>query len=197
MEIDKKSVSYRRQKKLFFLIAGIFFGCLSLYLYSLFGESDTPKSGSDKEVSQVDMESPIKEEKIITDDKDKAEMQRVLSQFVRTYYSFDKKNPQKHLEDSKKFLTAEFYKELSMSEDSNATVPPFAYRAVKDISYSDYQTVNGTPHWTLAVNADLQDEKKRTYSSIEVEFVIDLDKRKGDWRVAYFAVTGKGINENE
>ncbi|MED1738129.1 hypothetical protein P4U97_01090 [Bacillus swezeyi] len=200
-KFDETSALHQRQKKLFFLILGIFIGCLSLYFYSLFGDenkvSNTPKSSIAKDESKVHQASVIKEEKALNSDKDRAAMQQVLSHFVKKYYSYDQKNSKKHLEDSKEYLTPEFYKELSMSEEKTTTVPPFAYRIVKGIAYSDYQTVNDTPHWTLEVNAELQDEKKKKYSSIDVEFVIDLEKRKDDWKVAYFAVTGKGIQENE
>lgn len=94
-------------------------------------------------------------------------------------------------------MTPEFYKELSLAEESDTKVQPFAYRQVQDISFSGFTVVNGTPHWILSVNAELMDEKKKITGTIEVEFELDLKKRKDNWTVSYFAVTGKGLKENE
>uniref|UniRef100_UPI003F6DD4D5 hypothetical protein n=2 Tax=Bacillus TaxID=1386 RepID=UPI003F6DD4D5 len=99
--------------------------------------------------------------------------------------------------ESKKYLTPEFYKELSLAEENNTKVQPFAYRKVQDISYSRFSLVNGKPHWIASVNAELLDEKRKVTGTIEVEFELDLDKRENNWTVTYFAVTGKGLKENE
>lgn len=139
--------------------------------------------------------SVVKEEK--ADDKDKQEMQQTLKSFIESYYSYDFENKAKHLKASKKYLTPEFYKELSLAEENNTKVQPFAYRKVQDISYSGFSLVNGKPHWIVSVNAELLDEKRKVTGTIEVEFELDLDKREDNWTVTYFAVTGKGLKENE
>lgn len=139
--------------------------------------------------------SVVKEEK--ADDKDKQEMQQTLKSFIESYYSYDYKNKDKHLKESKKYLTPEFYKELSLAEENNTKVQPFAYRKVQDISYSGFSLVNGKPHWIASVNAELLDGKRKVTGTIEVEFELDLDKREDNWIVTYFAVTGKGLKENE
>ncbi|QAT68050.1 hypothetical protein EQZ20_24565 (plasmid) [Bacillus glycinifermentans] len=200
---EKTELLHKRQKKIFYLIVSIFIACLSLYIFSFFAEEKKASNRDDdssliaptNDKNKVTHKPAIKEDKV--QDADKAEMQRVLSSFVKNYFEYDQENTQKHLEESKKYLTPEFYKELNMSEENSMKAPSFAYRVVKDISYSSYETVNETPHWTLNVDADLLDEHKKKYSSIKVEFAIDLEKRKDDWKVAYFAVTGKGIQENE
>lgn len=196
---DKKIA---RQKKLLIVICIVFIGAIMLYCIggsnkgkvtknerkeSLIKENRSEQSTSDNSI--------VKEEK--ADDKDKQEMQQTLKSFIKSYYSYDYKDKDKHLKESKKYLTPEFYKELSLAEESDTKVQPFAYRQVQDISFSGFTVVNGTPHWILSVNAELMDEKKKITGTVEVEFELDLKKRKDNWTVSYFAVTGKGLKENE
>ncbi len=197
--LDKKIV---RQKKLFIIICIVFIGAMLLYF--LGGNNKEKVTNNEQKESLVKEDSSehstskssiVKEEK--TDDKDKQEMQQTLKSFIESYYSYDYKNKDKHLKESKKYLTPEFYKELSLAEENNTKVQPFAYRKVQDISYSGFSLVNGKPHWIAGVNADLLDEESKVTGTIEVEFELDLDKREDNWTVTYFAVTGKGLKENE
>ncbi|MCY7855013.1 hypothetical protein ACX0MX_19435 [Bacillus cabrialesii] len=191
-----------RQKKLFIIICIVFIGAMLLYFIGGSNKEKVAKNEQkesliegDRSEQSTSRSSLVKEEE--ADDKDKQEMQQTLKSFIESYYSYDFKNKDKHLIESKKYLTPEFYKELSLAEETNTKVQPFAYRNVQDISYSEFSLVNGKPHWIVNVNADLLDEKRKVTGTIEVEFELDLDKREDNWTVAYFAVTGKGLKENE
>lgn len=199
VNVDKKTV---RQKKLFIVICIVFIGAMLLYFMGGSNKEKVTKNEQKESLIEGDSSeqstsksSIVKEEK--ADDKDKQEMQQTLKSFIESYYSYDYKNKDKHLKESKKYLTPEFYKELSLAEDNNTKVQPFAYRKVQDISYSGFSLVNGKPHWIASVNAELLDEKRKVTGTIEVEFELDLDKRGDNWAVTYFAVTGKGLKENE
>ncbi|MGG3718827.1 hypothetical protein ABET08_01055 [Bacillus subtilis] len=199
VNVDKKTV---RQKKLFIVICIVFIGALLLYFMGGSNKEKVTKNEQKESLIEGDSSeqstsksSIVKEEK--ADDKDKQEMQQTLKSFIESYYSYDYKNKDKHLKESKKYLTPEFYKELSLAEENNTKVQPFAYRKVQDISYSRFSLVNGKPHWIASVNAELLDEKRKVTGTIEVEFELDLDKRENNWTVTYFAVTGKGLKENE
>ncbi|WP_439187766.1 hypothetical protein [Bacillus subtilis] len=196
---DKKIV---RQKKLFIIICIVLIGAMLLYFMGGINKEKVTKNEQKESLIEGDSSeqstsksSIVKEEK--ADDKDKQEMQQTLKSFIESYYSYDYKNKDKHLKESKKYLTPEFYKELSLAEENNTKVQPFAYRKVQDISYSRFSLVNGKPHWIASVNAELLDEKRKVTGTIEVEFELDLDKRENNWTVTYFAVTGKGLKENE
>lgn len=196
---DKKIV---RQKKLFIVICIVFIGAMLLYFMGGGNKEKVTKNEQKESLVKEDSleesiskSSIVKEEK--ADDKDKQEMQQTLKSFIESFYSYDYKNKDKHLKESKKYLTPEFYKELSIAEENNTKVQPFAYRKVQDISYSNFSLVNGKPHWIVSVNAELLDEKMKVTGTIQVEFELDLDKRKDNWTVTYFAVTGKGLKENE
>ncbi|MEC2121251.1 hypothetical protein ABE372_10575 [Bacillus subtilis] len=196
---EKKIV---RQKKLFIVICIVFIGAMLLYFMGGSNKEKVTKNeqkeslieGNSSEQSTY-KSSVVKEEK--AEDKDKQEMQQTLKSFIESYYSYDYKNKDKHLKESKKYLTPEFYKELSLAEENNTKVQPFAYRKVQDISYSGFSLVNGKPHWIASVNAELLDDKRKVTGTIEVEFELDLNKREDNWTVTYFAVTGKGLKENE
>ncbi|MES5398134.1 hypothetical protein ABU952_18730 [Bacillus amyloliquefaciens] len=199
---EKKIV---RQKKLLIVICIVFIGAMMLYCIGGSNKEKVTKNErkeslmkenrSEQSTSDTSDNSIMKEEK--ADDKDKQEMQQTLKSFIKSYYSYDYKNKDKHLKESKKYLTPEFYKELSLAEENDTKVQPFAYRQVQDISFSGFSVVNGTPHWILSVNAELMDEKRKITGTVEVEFELDLEKRKDNWAVSYFAVTGKGLKENE
>ncbi|CUB20610.1 hypothetical protein BN2127_JRS9_03363 [Bacillus subtilis] len=199
VNVDKKTV---RQKKLFIVICIVFIGALLLYFMGGSNKEKVTKNQQKESMIKEDSSeqstsksSIVKEEK--ADDKDKQEMQLTLKSFIESYYSYDFENKDKHLKESKKYLTPEFYKELSLAEENNTKVQPFAYRKVQDISYSGFSLINGKPHWIASVNAELLDEKRKVTGTIEVEFELDLDKRGDKWAVTYFAVTGKGLKENE
>ncbi|MEC1666423.1 hypothetical protein [Bacillus mojavensis] len=199
VNVDKKTV---RQKKLFIVICIVFIGAMLLYFMGGSNKEKVTKNEQKESLIEGDSSeqstsksSVVKEEK--ADDKDKQEMQQTLKSFIESYYSYDYKNKDKHLKESKKYLTPEFYKELSLAEENNTKVQPFAYRKVQDISYSGFSLVNGKPHWIASVNAELLDGKRKVTGTIEVEFELDLDKREDNWIVTYFAVTGKGLKENE
>ncbi|MEK4692343.1 hypothetical protein [Bacillus sp. FSL W8-1202] len=199
VNVDKKTV---RQKKFFIVICIVFIGAMLLYFMGGSNKEKVTKNEQKESLIEGDSSeqstsksSVVKEEK--ADDKDKQEMQQTLKSFIESYYSYDYKNKDKHLKESKKYLTPEFYKELSLAEENNTKVQPFAYRKVQDISYSGFSLVNGKPHWIASVNAELLDEKRKVTGTIEVEFELDLDKREDNWTVTYFAVTGKGLKENE
>ncbi|CAI6329567.1 hypothetical protein [Bacillus subtilis] len=199
VNVDKKTV---RQKKLFIVICIVFIGAMLLYFMGGSNKEKVTKNEQKESLIEGDSSeqstsksSIVKEEK--ADDKDKQEMQQTLKSFIESYYSYDYKNKDKHLKESKKYLTPEFYKELSLAEENNTKVQPFAYRKVQDISYSRFSLVNGKPHWIASVNAELLDEKRKVTGTIEVEFELDLDNRENNWTVTYFAVTGKGLKENE
>ncbi|MED2914208.1 hypothetical protein [Bacillus velezensis] len=192
----------RRQKNMLILTCGVLIGASLLYFIG--GKNKeviTSSEPNDSLITDEKTDQPLSKSSLIKEEKadtnDKRGMQQILKHFLESYYSYDYKNEEKHLKESKKYLTTEFYKELSLSEENNTKVQPFAFRKVRDISYSGFTLENGKPHWTIDVKADLMDKKERITGTIEVEFEVDLEKRKDEWVVSYFALTGKGLKENE
>lgn len=189
-----KKDNLKREKKIYFLIVSVFVITGTIFIFNKFHNHPKP----DKDNNIIVKDSIKSEDNSIDfNNKEQENLKNIVKEFINTYYSYDKNNPQINITNSQKFLTDDFYKELLAVDDENTKVPAYAYRKVTDIELTDAEKDGANFRYTALVKCDLLDENNKKISKLRVEFCIDLTKVNNEWKIPYFTLTGQGIEKYE
>lgn len=189
-----KKDNLKREKKIYFLIVSVFVITGTIFIFNKFHNHPKP----DKDNNIIVKDSIKSEDNSIDfNNKEQENLKNIVKEFINTYYSYDKNNPQINITNSQKFLTDDFYKELLSVDDENTRVPAYAYRKVTDIELTDAEKDGANFRYTALVKCDLLDENNKKISKLRVEFCIDLTKANNEWKIPYFTLTGQGIEKYE
>lgn len=184
----------KKQKKIYFLIVSVFIFTGTILIYSNFNTNTKPKKDNNL-ISEENINSERKLSNI--NNKEQENFKNIAKEFINTYYSYDKNNPQINITNSQKYLTNDFYKELLSVDDENTKVPIYTYRKVTNINLTNLEKEDDFYRYTALVESDLLDENNNKISKLTVEFCIDLTKVNDTWKIPYFTLTGKGIQKYE